>query len=116
MVPYHNPIPERKQDGKNPQSGGSFLGAWVQAEKMVQIALMLPCAGFIGWLAGYGLDRWLHQTWIGVAGAVFGIIAGLVSAVRMAAWYGGDSGSGRSDENGSDAGKPGSTGGSSTAP
>jgi ATP synthase protein I len=87
MVPYHNPIPEKK-----PQSGMSgFVGAWVQAEKMMQIVLVLPSAGFIGWLAGYGLDRWLHQTWMGVAGAIFGIIAGLVGVVRMAIVYGADS-------------------------
>jgi len=97
MVPYHNPIPEKK-----PQSGMSgMLGAWVQAEKMVQIVLVLPSAGFIGWLAGYGLDRWLHQTWIAIAGAIFGIIAGLVGAVRMAMFYDANSKSGSKSGNGS---------------
>ena len=65
-----------------------MIGAWVQAEKLMQIVLVLPSAGFIGWLAGYGLGRWLHQTWMGVAGAIFGIIAGLVGVVRMAMIYG----------------------------
>jgi ATP synthase protein I len=84
MVPYHNPIPEKKQ-----RSGPSGLfGAWVQAEKIMQVALLLPSAAFIGWLAGYGLDRWLHQQWISMAGIVFGIIAGLVGAIRMAMAYG----------------------------
>jgi len=88
MMPYHNPIPEKKTG-----SGMSgIVGAWVQAEKMMQIVLVLPSAGFIGWLAGYGLDRWLHQAWIAIAGAIFGIIAGLVGAVRMAMIYGNDSG------------------------
>jgi ATP synthase protein I len=64
-----------------------MIGAWVQAEKLMQIALLLPSAAFIGWLAGYGLDRWLHQKWIGTAGAFFGIVAGLVGAVRMAIFY-----------------------------
>jgi len=77
-----------------------LVGAWVQAEKMVQIVLLLPSAGFIGWLAGYGLDRWLHQTWIAMAGIVFGIVAGLVGAVRMAMVYGGDSSGGKRDGNG----------------
>jgi len=118
MVPYHNPIPERKRRGetggnsapeKSDSGFGGMMGAWVQAEKMIQIALMLPSAGFIGWLAGYGLDRWLHQTWIGVAGAVFGIIAGLVAAIRMATAYSADSASERPDENGN-RDKPGGSG------
>lgn len=103
MVPYHRPIPKSKSDGKPRHgkggSGGSIFNAWVQAEKLTQVAMMLPSAGFIGWLAGYGLDRWLHQTWIGIAGAVFGIIAGLVAAVRMAIAYGNDPTANNPDEN-----------------
>ncbi len=82
---------------RGPVAGGpGFLGAWIQAEKMIQIALVLPCAAFIGWVAGLGLDRWLHQTWMAMAGAVFGIIAGLVGAVRMAIAY--SSGPGQDDQ------------------
>lgn len=123
MVPYHRPIPEKKQRGKaggapsgDPAQGGlgGMMGAWIQAEKMIQIAMMLPSAGFIGWLAGYGLDRWLHQTWIGIAGAVFGIIAGLFGAARMAMAYAKDPALGDPDENGNPAGKSGKTGDSDT--
>ncbi len=122
MVPYHRPIPERQPRGKagadEPASGGvggGIMNAWVQAEKMIQIAMMLPCAGFIGWLAGYGLDRWLHQTWIGMAGAVFGIVAGLVGAVRMATIYANDPGMNKLDENGNDTDTSGKTGDSGKA-
>jgi len=88
-VPYHNPIPDKEQDrpgqARGPATGaGGLFSSWVQAEKLLQIAMMLPSAGFIGWLAGYGLDRWLHQTWMGTAGAIFGILAGLVAVVRIA--------------------------------
>lgn len=55
----------------------------VQAEKMIQVAMLLPCAAFIGWLAGAGLDRLFHQKWMTTAGVVFGILAGLVGAVRL---------------------------------
>jgi ATP synthase protein I len=93
-VPYQRPIPEKK-----PTPGMSgFLGAWVQAEKMVQIALVLPSAAFIGWVIGFGLDRLLHQTWISMVGIVFGIISGLVAAIRMAMVY--PSGPGRGSQNG----------------
>ena len=91
-------MPDKKQSNKpggasggSSESGGSnggatsgLIGSWIQAEKMIQIALMLPCAGFIGWAIGAGLDRWLHQTWISMAGIVLGIIAGLVGAIQMA--------------------------------
>jgi ATP synthase protein I len=99
MVPYHNPIPEKKQSSGS--SGGTgmsgIFGAWVQAEKMMQIVLLLPSAAFIGWLAGYGLDRWLHQSWIAMAGIMFGIVAGLVGAIRMAIAY--SAASGPADQN-----------------
>jgi F0F1-type ATP synthase assembly protein I len=100
MVPYHNPIPEKKQSSGSSAGAGmsGMFGAWVQAEKMMQIVLLLPSAAFIGWLAGYGLDRWLHQSWIAMAGIMFGIVAGLVGAVRMAIAYGAASSADNQDD------------------
>lgn len=66
----------------------------VQAEKMIQIALVLPCAAFIGWLGGAGLDKLLHTHWIATAGVVFGILAGLIGAVRLTIKIAGGQGSG----------------------
>lgn len=63
-------------------SGG--LAAYVQAERLMQIALLLPASVFIGWLGGVWLDHLLHQTWIAVIGILFGGIAGLVYAAQMA--------------------------------
>ena len=79
-MPYHRPIPG--PDSRHKRSGA--LDALVQAEKMIQIALILPCAAFIGWLGGAWLDRWLHQKWLNLAGIAFGGIAGLVYVVRLA--------------------------------
>ena len=118
MVPYHRPIPQSKQRGKAagilppqqtkhgqaegsgllpPQqakgglaAGPGILGAWVQAEKMIQIALMLPSAGFIGWLIGAWFDHLLNQTWIAMIGIVVGILSGLIGAIRMAMVYSAD--------------------------
>ncbi len=124
MVPYHRPIPDRKQRGNaggassgDPAQGGlggSMIGAWIQAEKMIQIALVLPCAAFIGWLPGFWLDRHFHQTWMAIAGVVFGIIAGLVAAIRMAMVYANSPGMNKLDENGNQADKSGKTGDSGT--
>jgi F0F1-type ATP synthase assembly protein I len=79
-MPFNRPIPETKQRGKI--AGG--IGAIAEAEKLMQIALLLPSAAVIGWLAGAFLDSRLHQSWIAIVGVVFGCIAGLVYVIRMA--------------------------------
>jgi len=84
-----------------------MMGAWIQAEKMVQIALVLPCAAFIGWAIGVGLDHLFHQSWISIAGVIFGVIAGLVGVVRMAIGYGSGPGADGNDGTGSGAGDSG---------
>ncbi|MGC1422648.1 MAG: AtpZ/AtpI family protein [Terracidiphilus sp.] len=62
----------------------SGVEAIVQAEKLLQIALMLPCAAGVGWLIGAWADKHFHQSWIAIAGIVFGAISGLVFVIRMA--------------------------------
>jgi uncharacterized membrane protein YfcA len=84
MMPFHNPIPEDKRSGKDSQAGGGFMSAWIQAEKMIQIALVLPCAALIGWLAGVWIGNRLHQSWIPIVGIVLGGASGLIYAVRTA--------------------------------
>ncbi len=79
-MPFNRPIPAKKPRGK--LSGG--LGVLVEAEKAIQMALMLPSAVVIGWLGGAWLDSRLHQSWIALAGIVLGSISGLVGIVRIA--------------------------------
>jgi hypothetical protein len=76
---FNRPIPGRKE----PRKSASGIETLVQAEKLMQIAILLPSAAFIGWLAGAWLDGKLHQEWIGIAGIVFGGISGLVYVVRL---------------------------------
>jgi uncharacterized membrane protein YfcA len=83
-MPFHRPIPEARER----RGASGVTGALVQAEKLVQIVLVLPCGAFIGWLIGAWLDSRLHQSWISMAGIVFGIVSGLLAAVRMALHYG----------------------------
>jgi F0F1-type ATP synthase assembly protein I len=87
-MPFNRPIP----DSRPPRKSSSFIDAWVQAEKLMQIAILLPSSAFIGWLFGAWLDKVLHQSWIGIAGVVFGGISGLVYVVRVAIKAGSDSG------------------------
>lgn len=79
-MPFNNPIPDSEKRGK--QSSG--LASLVQAERLMQIALVLPCALLIGWGAGWWIDDHFHTHWAAIAGLILGIAAGMVSAVRMA--------------------------------
>jgi F0F1-type ATP synthase assembly protein I len=60
------------------------LDTLVKAERLTQIAVVLPAAVLVGWGAGALLDKWLHQDWIYIAGVVLGAIAGMVEAIRQA--------------------------------
>jgi ATP synthase protein I len=79
-MPFHRAIPDDKQRGK---SGGGFR-SYVQAEKMMQIALVLPSAVVIGWLGGAWLGGRLHQSWMTIAGILFGCVSGLVYLIQQA--------------------------------
>jgi hypothetical protein len=124
-MPYHPPIPERRRRGHDggapsgePTQGGIGSGivtAWVQAEKMIQIALVLPSAAFICWLPGAWLDHHFHQSWMAMAGIVVGVVAGLVGAIRMAMIYANDPAMDKLDENGNPANPSGKNGDSGKA-
>ena len=83
------PIDPPNSDQKPRSKSSTGLQSLVEAEKLMQIALVLPSGVVIGWLAGAWLDTRLHQTWIVLVGIVLGSIAGLVSAIRMAMAAGG---------------------------
>jgi ATP synthase protein I len=70
-----------KPDGKK---RSETMETIVKAERLTQIAFVMPIAVLIGWGAGALLDKWLHQSWIYMVGVVFGAIAGIVEAVRQA--------------------------------
>jgi F0F1-type ATP synthase assembly protein I len=55
---------------------------WVQAARYSQLAFVLPAALVVGWLVGAALDRWLHTTWLYLAGILVGIAAGFVELIR----------------------------------
>ncbi len=98
-MPFHRPIPEREPR----QKMSTGLQSLVEAEKLMQIAILLPASAFIGWLIGAWLDSRFHQTWISIIGIIFGGIAGIVHVVRLAMASTDDSGA--NTGNGSDAEK-----------
>jgi ATP synthase protein I len=79
-MPFNPPIPERKERGK----ASGVVSAIVQAEKMMQIALILPCSAFIGWLPGAWIGSRMHQSWPGAVGIIFGGASGLYYVIRLA--------------------------------
>ncbi len=79
-MPFNRPIP----NSRPPRKTSSGIETLVQAEKLMQIAILLPSAAFIGWLIGAWADSHLHQSWIGIAGIVVGGVSGLVYVVRLA--------------------------------
>jgi uncharacterized membrane protein YfcA len=78
-MPFTRPNPKAKPNKIYP----SGMKTLVEAEKMMQIAILLPCAAFIGWLLGYWLGSVLHQAWMPTAGIIFGGVSGLVYVVRL---------------------------------
>jgi F0F1-type ATP synthase assembly protein I len=68
--------PEHDNSDKN--------SGWLQFAKYSQLAFVFPAATVAGWLIGAALDRWLHTTWLYLAGLILGIIAGFVELIRAA--------------------------------
>lgn len=66
-------------DDQNSEQKKKF---WLQFARYSQLAFVLPTALVVGWLAGAGLDRWLHTTWLYLAGILLGIVAGFVELIR----------------------------------
>jgi ATP synthase protein I len=83
-MPFHGPIPdsERRAESSSRKSGG--LDSLVKAERLMQIAFVMPCAMVLGWGAGWCFDHYFHTHWGVAVGLILGIVAGMVSAIRMA--------------------------------
>jgi F0F1-type ATP synthase assembly protein I len=72
-------MPDSPTDNKNPDRKEN---PWVQIARYSQLAFALPAAAVVGWAIGVGLDRWLHTTWLYLAGLLVGILAGFVELIR----------------------------------
>jgi F0F1-type ATP synthase assembly protein I len=66
----------------NPRDPDKRESAWVQLARYSQLAVIFPAATVVGLLIGVGLDRWLHTTWLYLAGLIVGIAAGFVELIR----------------------------------
>jgi ATP synthase protein I len=68
-------------DSETPSSGRRE-NFWVQVARYTQLAMVFPAALVVGWLIGAALDRWLHTTWLYLAGILLGIAAGFIELIR----------------------------------
>jgi F0F1-type ATP synthase assembly protein I len=71
-------MPDRDDNSRKERS------TWIQMAKYSQLAFVFPAATVAGWLIGVALDRWLHTTWLYIAGLIVGIVAGFVELIRAA--------------------------------
>jgi F0F1-type ATP synthase assembly protein I len=69
--------PERENEAREQKK--SF---WLQFARYSQLAFVLPAALVVGWLIGAALDRWLHTSWLYLAGILVGIAAGFFELIR----------------------------------
>jgi F0F1-type ATP synthase assembly protein I len=76
-MPSPDSQPEPEQPGDSERRS-----LWLQIARYSQLALVLPAATLVGWLIGVGLDRWLHTTWLYLAGLIVGSAAGFIELIR----------------------------------
>lgn len=68
------------EDRETPEQKKNWI---LQLANYSQLAFIFPAATVVGWLIGVALDRWLHTTWLYLAGLILGIIAGFVELIRL---------------------------------
>jgi F0F1-type ATP synthase assembly protein I len=68
------------EDRESPEQKKNWI---LQLANYSQLAFIFPAATVVGWLIGAALDRWLHTTWLYLAGLILGIIAGFVELIRL---------------------------------
>ena len=78
------PEEDQPEEDESKQDKSGNRNSWVQIAKYSQLAFVFPAATVAGWLIGAALDRWLHTTWLYLAGVILGIVAGFVELIRAA--------------------------------
>jgi F0F1-type ATP synthase assembly protein I len=83
MAPQINPKPDQQTELRETKPTQGALKSLVQAEKLMQLAFMIPAATLIGWFGGALLDRAFHQHWIYIVGLLLGAVAGFMQTFRI---------------------------------
>ncbi|MCC6589772.1 MAG: AtpZ/AtpI family protein [Bryobacterales bacterium] len=65
-----------------PDKNGAPRNVWQQVGRYTTLAFLLPCCVFVGYLLGWGLDKYFGTHWIYIPGLLIGIAAGFVELIR----------------------------------
>jgi F0F1-type ATP synthase assembly protein I len=68
--------PERDEQGRDRNTSLVAQG--------FELGLIPAACIAVGWLGGAALDKWLHTSWITIAGVLAGVVAGFVELIRRA--------------------------------
>lgn len=68
----YRPMPRPRKD----------LPVLAQVAHYLSLATILPACVFVGWLIGYGLDKWLNTRFLQIVFLVIGVVAGFVNLIR----------------------------------
>jgi F0F1-type ATP synthase assembly protein I len=74
---------EMPLEPRKPRDPNGPMASLVKAESLMQLAILLPAAVFVGWLIGVGLDHLFHTSWIYIAGLLLGAVAGFTQMIRI---------------------------------
>jgi F0F1-type ATP synthase assembly protein I len=76
-------VGDNNPNDDQPKKGGAMHGM-VQAESMVQLALVIPIGCCLGWFGGAALDKHFGTSWIAIVGFLLGATGGFIQIIRFA--------------------------------
>ena len=65
-----------------PEKNEQPSNMWRQIGRYSHLGFILPASVVVGLAIGAALDRWLHTSWITLAGLLLGCIAGFTELIR----------------------------------
>jgi F0F1-type ATP synthase assembly protein I len=80
-------LPENAPNPKPTPKRSALTQGVASAERLIELAFIMPAALVVGWLGGAGLDKLFHQHWIYIAGILLGFVAGFIEVLRSALRY-----------------------------
>ena len=80
-------MPENVPNPKPTPKRSALTQGVASAERLIELAFIMPAALVVGWLGGAGLDKLFHQHWIYIAGILLGFVAGFIEVLRSALRY-----------------------------
>lgn len=75
-------MPDPPSEKPEPPDKDASQSMWRQVGHYSHLGFILPACVLVGYFVGAGLDRWLHTSWIIVAGILLGCVAGFTELIR----------------------------------